>query len=81
MSKKRFILDEFKAIGIDNDGYYSLIFFTNYGKLTYDTKFKKFELNDIEISSKDYEFDNIYMEIFRLIDLFISNTCKTWFSK
>lgn len=40
MSKKRFILDEFKAIGIDNDGYYSLIFFTNYGKLTYDTKFK-----------------------------------------
>ena len=29
------------------------------------------------LKAYDYEFDNIYMEIFRLIDLFISNTCKT----
>ena len=76
MVKKRFVLDTIGGIGVDDEGEYLLVFFTNYGKLTYDTKFDKFKLNDVEISSHDYEFGNVYREIFRYIDLFVSYASK-----
>ena len=43
--------------------------------------FKRFKLNDIEISSSDYEFDNVYEKIIRYIDFFSSCAHKSRFNK
>ena len=70
MSKKKFILDSVAGVGIDDNGDYLILFFTNYGQLAYDTGTKKFELNDIEISSDEYELGNVCKEINKHIKLF-----------
>lgn len=36
--------------------------FTNYGVLMYDSSTEKFSLNDIEVSSEDFELENAYKE-------------------
>ena len=81
MSKKRFEIDTVGGIGVNDDGYYFFVFYTNHGILTYDAQFKRFKLNDIEISSSDYEFDNVYKKIIRYIDFFSSCAHKSRFNK
>lgn len=63
MSKKRFELYPLTFVSEDGDGNYFAILSTNYGLLAYDTETKKFELDHVEISTDDYELDNVYKEI------------------
>ena len=62
MSKEKIVIKSIGGVGINEIGSCLVLMFTNYGVLMYDSGTEKFSLNDIEISSEDFDLENAYKE-------------------
>ena len=65
MAKNIIEIDSLGGIGMVENGNCLVMIYTNYGVLMYDSGIEKFLLNDIEISSDDFELENAYREVIK----------------
>ena len=65
MAKNIIEIDSIGGVGITETGSCLVLIYTNYGVLMYDSGIEKFLLNDIEISSDDFELENTYREVIK----------------
>ena len=71
MAKNKIEIDSLGGIGIVENGSCLVSINTNYGVLMYDSSAETFSLNDIEISTKDFELENAYKEVIKAMSYII----------
>ena len=71
MAKNIIEIDSLGGIGMVENGNCLVMIYTNYGVLMYDSGSEKFLLNDIEISTKDFELENAYKEVIKAMSYII----------